>query len=124
MAVGSLSGLYRLSPAEARAGLQAKCQRLSRLRRMRRTQVRLRVDVHDGRQQVCERLARAGLGEADQVAPLQRHGPALRLDGRRLAEARAYDLRQDVLCAAGAALHHQQQPSQERHGPAMGHPCE
>ncbi len=94
-----------------------------RLRRGQRTKVRLRVDVHDGRQQVGERLARASLGEADQVAPLQRHWPALRLDGRRLAEARAHDLRQDVLCAAGAAMHYQQHPGQERHAPAMGHPC-
>ena len=63
------------------------------------TEVGLRVDVHDGWQQVGKRLAGARLGQADQVAPQQRHGPPLRLDGGRLCEARLEHLLQHVRCS-------------------------
>ena len=51
-----------------------------RVRVMDRVRVRVRV-------QVGECLAGAGLGEADHVDALHRHGPALPLDCRRCTEA-------------------------------------
>ena len=45
-------------------------------------EVGLVVDVHNGGQDERERLAGACLGNTNDVASAQRHGPALRLDGR------------------------------------------
>ena len=47
----------------------------------------LRPNVADGGQAKGQRLAAAGGGNANQVAPAQRDGQALRLDGRGLLEA-------------------------------------
>jgi hypothetical protein len=60
-------------------------------------QVRLRVDVHDGRQQERQRLARARLRDADEVTTRERHGPSLALNGRRALEARLAHLVQHVV---------------------------
>ena len=62
------------------------------------TQVRLGVDVDDGGQQEGQRLPRASLSQADQVPPLQGHGPPLALNGGRSRECRFLDLCQDILC--------------------------
>ena len=56
-----------------------------------RVGARLR-DLQEARQQEAARLAGACLGNGHQVAPLQRDGPRLRLDGRRRLVARPSDL--------------------------------
>ena len=48
--------------------------------------------MDDGRKRVGQRLARAGLGDADHVLAHQGHGPPLALDRRGLLEARFDDL--------------------------------
>jgi hypothetical protein len=91
----------RVSDAQAR---HAECA-------AHRTKEGLRVDVHDGGQQIRKRLARTRLGDADEVAPEQRHGPPLRLNGRGFLEASAFHLIKNIawkrrLVEAGARLRH------------------
>lgn len=57
----------------------------------------LGVDVDDPREDVGKSLPGARLGDADQVAPEERHGPPLRLDGRRRREAGFAELLKDVV---------------------------
>ena len=58
---------------------------------------RLRAHVHEERQQVSERLARARLGEPDQVEAAHGHGPRLALDGSRRMERGRCDRVEHVL---------------------------
>lgn len=57
---------------------------------------RLGVDVDDGRKTVGEGLSRTSLGDADNVASGESHGPALGLNGRGLLEALGLDLVHDI----------------------------
>ena len=56
----------------------------------------LGVDVDDGREAVGQGLARAGLGDTDNIASRERHGPALRLNGSRRGETLGLHLVHDV----------------------------
>mmetsp|Transcript_75836 Transcript_75836/g.209291 ORF Transcript_75836/g.209291 Transcript_75836/m.209291 type:complete len:286 (-) Transcript_75836:489-1346(-) len=60
-------------------------------------EVRLRVDVHNGRQEERQRLARTRFGNADHVSSGKCDGPALDLDGRRLPETSTRNFLQHVL---------------------------
>jgi hypothetical protein len=59
-------------------------------------QERLCVDVDDGGETVAESLSGTGLGDTDNVATRESHGPALRLNGGRLGEASSLDLIENV----------------------------
>lgn len=66
-----------------------------------RGQQRLGVDVNDGRQTVRKGLAGARLGNTDDVATGESHGPALGLNGGRSREALCLDLVNDVAGEVG-----------------------
>ncbi|KAI3481231.1 hypothetical protein L1887_56447 [Cichorium endivia] len=57
----------------------------------------LSVDVNHGGEGKADGLTRTGLGDGDEVATAERHGPGLRLDGRRLREAHLLDFGKDVV---------------------------
>mmetsp|Transcript_52496 Transcript_52496/g.162348 ORF Transcript_52496/g.162348 Transcript_52496/m.162348 type:complete len:392 (-) Transcript_52496:39-1214(-) len=64
-------------------------------------EVRLRIDVHDSRQEEGQGLPRARLRDANHVAATEGDGPALDLDGRGLLEAGARDLLKHILRERG-----------------------
>lgn len=57
---------------------------------------RLRVDVNNSGKTVAKSLAGTGLGNTDNIATRESHGPALRLNGSGLSEALGLDLVHDV----------------------------
>lgn len=57
---------------------------------------RLSVDVNDGGKAVGERLSRTGLGNTDDIATGEGHGPTLGLNGGRSREALSLDLIHNV----------------------------
>jgi hypothetical protein len=66
-----------------------------------RSQERLGVDVNDSRKTVSERLSGARLGNTDNVATGEGHGPSLRLNGSRSRETLRLDLVHDISREAG-----------------------
>jgi hypothetical protein len=65
-------------------------------RTITRSQERLGVDVDDGGQTVGKCLTGTGLGNTDDIATGQSHGPALGLDGSRSREALSLHLVHDI----------------------------
>jgi len=61
----------------------------------------LGVNVHDGRETVGQRLARAGLGDTDDITTGEGHGPALRLDRSGRRETLGLDLVHNVARKTG-----------------------
>ncbi len=61
----------------------------------------LRVDVDNSGETVCESLSGASLGNTDDVASREGHGPSLRLDGGRGRESLSLHLVHDVAREAG-----------------------
>ena len=61
----------------------------------------LRVDVDDSGETVCECLSGASLGNTDNVASREGHGPSLRLDGGRGRESLGLHFVHDVAREAG-----------------------
>ena len=57
----------------------------------------LRIDVEHGWKRKRNGLARAGLGDGDDVVTAECHGPGLALDGGRVGEALGADCAHDVL---------------------------
>lgn len=57
----------------------------------------LGVDVHDGRETVTQSLSGTGLGDTDDVATRESHGPTLRLNRGGALKALRLDFGQDIL---------------------------
>jgi hypothetical protein len=61
-----------------------------------RSEERLGVDVDDGGKTVCEGLSGTSLGNTNNIATGESHGPTLRLNGGRSREALSLDLIHDI----------------------------
>lgn len=87
-------------------GLDLNCKLTSRGedkndRSVARRKERLGVDVDDRRKAVSQGLSGTSLGNTDNIATRESHGPALGLDRGRGRETLSLDFRQDVLREAG-----------------------
>ena len=68
------------------------------------TEIRLRVDVHDGRQEVWKGFPGSGFSQANEVSSLESHGPPLCLYRGGLLEPCFHDLVQHIVCRAQTAM--------------------